>query len=96
MLLAPIVAPIIGFLFREVAVKFLVFTAIFALVALLVPKVVGYLSPLIGTGSLSSAFSGLGGGVWFFLDFFNLAFGIPLLISAWVARFLIRRMPVIG
>jgi hypothetical protein len=96
MLLAPIVAPILGFLFREVAVKFLVFTAIFALVALLVPKVVSYLMPFIGVSSLSSAFSGLGGGVWFFLDFFNLAFGIPLLISAWVARFLIRRMPVIG
>lgn len=96
MLLAPLLAPVIGFLVREVIVKFIVFTAVFALVAYLVPKAVGYLSPFLGLGSLTSAFSGLGPGVWFFLDFFNLAFGVPLLISAFVARFLIRRLPVIG
>lgn len=96
MLLSPLIAPVISFLFREVAVKFLVFTAVFALVAFLVPKAVGYLAPFIGTAALTSAFGGLGSGVWYFLDFFNLGFGVPLLISAYVARFLIRRLPVIG
>lgn len=96
MLLAPIVAPILGFLFREVAVKFLIFTAVFALVAFLVPKAVAYLLPFIGTGSLTGAFVGLPSSVWFFIDFFNLAYGVPLLIAAHVARFLIRRLPLIG
>lgn len=96
MLLAPLLAPVIAFLLREIVVKFVIFTAIFALVAFLVPKAVSYLLPFIGTGSLSSAFGGLDSGVWFFLDFFGLSFGVPLLISAWVARFLIRRLPVIG
>lgn len=89
-------APLIGFLLREVIVKFVVFAAVFALVAFLVPYAVEYISPHIGTGGLSSAFSGLGAGVWFFVDFFNLGFGLPLVISAGVARFLIRRLPVIG
>lgn len=96
MLLAPLIAPIVGFLVREVVVKFFIFTAVFALVAFLVPKAVGYLQPFLGLASLSSAFSGLSSGIWFFLDFFNLAFGVPLLISAFVSRFLIRRLPVIG
>jgi hypothetical protein len=39
---------------------------------------------------------GLNAGVWWVLDLFNLSYGVPLLISAYVARFLIRRLPVIG
>ncbi len=96
MLFAPLLAPLVSFFFREVVVKFLVFTAIFAVVVFLVPKAVAYLAPFIGTAGLSGAFGGLAGGVWFFLDFFNMSFGVPLLISAYVARFLIRRLPVIG
>jgi hypothetical protein len=30
------------------------------------------------------------------LRFFRLDFGVPLIISAYVSRFLIRRLPVIG
>ena len=62
----------------------------------LVPYAVGFIAPHIGTSGLTGAFGALGAGVWYFLDFFNLAFGLPLVISAFVARFLIRRLPVIG
>lgn len=96
MLLAPLLAPLLTFVLREVVVKFFVFTSVFALVAFLVPKAVAFLTPFLGLNGLNSAFSGLGAGVWFFLDAFSLPFGVPLLISAWVARFLIRRLPVIG
>lgn len=89
-------ASVLSFLLREVVVKFVVFSAVFALVAFLVPIAIQYLSPHIGTAGLTGAFSGLGSGVWFFVDFFNLGYGLPLLISAAVARFLIRRLPVIG
>lgn len=88
--------PLLTWVLREVVVKFLVFTALFVLLAFLVPKAIAFVSPWIGTGGLSSAFSGLGGGVWFFLDFFQLAYGVPLMISAWVTRFVIRRLPLIG
>lgn len=89
-------APVIAFLMREIVAKFVVFAAVFGLVAVLAPVAIGYLGPYLTGGSLSSAFSGLSGSVWFFLDFFNLGFGIPLLISAAVTRFIIRRLPVIG
>lgn len=88
--------PLLTWVLREAVVKFLVFTALFVLLAFLVPKAIAFVSPWIGTGGLSSAFSGLGGGVWFFLDFFQLAYGVPLMIAAWVTRFVIRRLPLIG
>ncbi len=88
--------PIVSWIFREIVVKFLVFTALFALLVFLVPKAIAIVSPWVSTAGLSSAFAGLGSGVWFFLDFFQLAYGVPLMLSAWVARFLIRRLPVIG
>lgn len=96
MVIAALFAPVVGWVFREVVVKFVVFSAVFALVAYFAPKAVAIIQPFIGGGSLSSAFAGLGSNVWFFLDFFRLDLGAPLLISAFIARFLIRRLPVIG
>jgi hypothetical protein len=87
---------ILTWVFREIVIKFLVFTAVFALVALLVPYAVSYLTSFIGTGPLTSAFSALPAGVWYFLDLFRAGFGIPLCISAMVSAFMIRRLPVIG
>jgi hypothetical protein len=89
-------APVLAWIFREIVVKFLIFTALFGIIAFFVPYAVGYLSPFLITGGLTSAFDFVPSGVWFFLDFFRLDYGIPLLISAFVARFLIRRLPVIG
>lgn len=96
MIFAPLLAPLVGFVFREIVVKFTVFTALFLLLALLVPKAIGTIAPYIGTQGLSNAFAGLGAGVWFWLDAFQVPYGLPLLISAWIARFLVRRLPVIG
>lgn len=86
----------LAWLVRSVFIKALALTAVFAVVAVAVPLAVGFLAPHIGLGGLNSAFAGISPGVWFWLDFFNLGFGLPLLISAFVARFLIRRLPVIG
>lgn len=89
-------ASLVSWIFRGVVIKFVVMTALFGLMEFLVPKVIGWVAPFISGGSLTSAFSVLPAGVWYFLDFFNLAFGVPLILSAYVARFLIRRLPVIG
>ena len=88
--------PIVSWLLREVVVKFAVLSGVFALVAFLVPKAVNLLGDFLNAGSLTSAFSGLPSSVWFFIDAFQLGYGLPLVISAYVARFLIRRLPVIG
>lgn len=96
MAISVLLAPVITWIFREVVIKFLVFAALFALIAFLVPKAISFLGNFINPSGLSAAFGAVSPGVWFFLDFFQLGYGVPLLISAWVSRFLIRRLPIIG
>lgn len=86
----------VAFFIQETLIKFLVLAALFFLVITLTPLVISAISPFISSGLLNSAFTSIPPGVWFFLDFFALDLGIPLLISAHVARFVIRRLPVIG
>ena len=83
-------------LIRTVLVKVIAFTAVFGLVVAIAPVAIAHLAPYLGTTGLNSAFSGLPNGVSYFLGLFRLDYGIPLLISATVSRFLIRRLPVIG
>lgn len=91
-----LLAPLVNFVLREVVVKFVILTVVFAVLAVVVPMAINYVLPFVGGSSLTSAFNGLDGGVWYFLDFFALDYGLPLILSAYVARFLIRRLPFIG
>jgi len=93
---AAILWSMVSWLLRSVVLKFLVMGVIFIIVAELTPMIIEYLGSFISPGGLSAAFSGIPAGVWYFLDFFALDFGLPLLISAHVSRFLIRRIPFIG
>ena len=77
-------------------VKFVLFTAIFAMVSYFQGFIVSYISPFASTSSLTSAFNGLSPAVWYFINVFNLSFGIPLCIGAFVVRFLVRRIPFFG
>lgn len=88
--------PLVSWIFRGVVVKFVILTGIFAVMAIVIPAAISLVAPHLGVTSLNSAFGGLGSDVWFYLDFFALGYGIPLIISAAVARFLIRRLPIIG
>ena len=87
---------VVQWLLRAIVVKFVVMAALFFVVSELMPlvidKIVGFVSP----NGLTAAFAGIPSGVWYFLDFFAVDVGLPLLISAYVARFLIRRIPFIG
>jgi len=91
-----IFAPVISWIFRTVVIKFLILTAVFAVLAVVVPMSIDMLAPRLGTGGLTGAFSGLSSGLWFFLDYCALDIGLPMVISAYVTRFLIRRLPFIG
>ena len=91
-----IFAPIITWIFRTLVIKFLILTAIFAVLAIVIPAAITLIAPHISTSGLTSAFSGIDSGVWWLLDYFALDYGVPLMISAYVARFLIRRLPMIG
>lgn len=91
-----IFAPVLAWVFRAVVVKFVLLTGVMAVVAFLVPVAIGYIGNWLEVGALNSAFSGLPASVWWWLDIMELGYGLPLLISAAVTRFLIRRLPFIG
>lgn len=86
---------VLGFVFRSLIVKFVVFFGLFFIVT-------EFVSVLTGSGllpsadSMTDAFGGVPAAVWYFLDLFNFSMGFPLLVSAYATRFIIRRIPVIG
>jgi hypothetical protein len=84
---------IVGWIFRSVLIKFFVMFALFfvasAFMAYLAPK-------LPGAGSITSAFAAIPSGVWWVLDLFMVPLGLKLVLTGYVTRFAIRRMPIIG
>lgn len=92
-LLLGAVNTLLGFVFRSVMVKFVVFFALFFVVT----EFVAMLTPMLPNASgLTGVLGGIPSGVWYFMDLFNVSAGIPMLLSAYVTRFVIRRIPVIG
>lgn len=84
---------VLGFVLRSVIVKFVLYFGLFFVTT----EFIAVMIPLLpDASSLSSALGGIPAGVWYFLDLFNVSAGIPILLSAWVTRFVIRRIPVIG
>lgn len=84
---------ILGFIFRSVIVKFALYFGLFFVTTEFIPLIT---SMLPDSNALSSALGGIPSSVWYFLDLFNVSAGIPALLSAYVTRFIIRRLPVIG
>ena len=86
----------LSWVFRTIIVKFVVIGALFWLLTYLVPLVIGYITPFIGTENLTALFNAVPDGLFWFLLALRFDVGIPLLISAYVGRFLIRRLPFVG
>jgi hypothetical protein len=86
---------ILGWVFRTVIIKFVIFSALFLLVTELMTAILTKLdlSPVSG---LQAALGGIPSGVLFFLGLFRFDFGLPLLLGAMLTRFIIRRLPIVG
>ena len=83
----------LGFIFRSVIAKFFVFFALFFITT----EFLSFLVDRLPNGqAMSGALSGIPPSMWYFLDLVHFDVGLPAVISAWVLRFMIRRIPVIG
>ncbi|UDQ77962.1 DUF2523 domain-containing protein [Pectobacterium brasiliense] len=84
----------ISFIFRSVVMKFVVMFGLFFIVQELAPILLSLVdvSPL----PLIELFSQLPDSVWYFLNLFQVPTGIAMMISSIIARFIIRRIPIIG
>lgn len=84
---------VLGFLLRSVLVKFVVMFSLFFVAS----EFVAYLGPkLPGASALSAAFAAIPSGVWWVLDLFRVPYGLQIVLAAYVTRFAIRRIPIIG
>lgn len=84
---------VLGWLLRSVLVKFVLYFGLWFITT----EFVQILVPLLpGASSLASSFAQQASGTWYFLDIFKIPFGISACLSAYVLRFSIRRLPVIG
>jgi hypothetical protein len=86
---------VFGWLVRAVLIKFVVFTALYLVVSGFVAYVVGKMSAFT-PASLTSALSAWSPAMWYFADLTLFTQGLPAVISAYILRFAIRRLPVIG
>lgn len=85
----------LAFVFRSIVVKFLIMFALFFVVSAFVP-VLQSAGLLPSASALSSAFGSLPASVWYYLHVFAIDVGGPMVIAAWAARFVIRRIPFLN
>ncbi|MEX0447815.1 DUF2523 family protein [Xenorhabdus sp. SGI246] len=82
-----------GFMLRAIIIKFAVFFALFYLVSEFVPVL---LELLPGSTNIKELIISLPDSVWYFMNLFMVTTGIKVVISSYLTRFIIRRIPVIG
>lgn len=86
---------VLGFVLRSIIVKFVTYFALWFITT-------EFISVLQGAGilpsaaSVTSALGGFGTATWYFLDLCAVSYGVPAILAAFAARFIIRRLPVIG
>jgi len=86
---------IFSWLLRTVIFKFVIFSILFFIVSEFSSFLISHLSVLT-PDSLNQALSGFTPEIWFFVDLLRLDVGLPMIFSAYILRFSIRRIPIIG
>ncbi|EKY5349960.1 DUF2523 domain-containing protein [Salmonella enterica] len=92
-LLIAALGEMLAFVFRQIVVKFILFTVMYLLLTQLAPLVTSYLPN--GT-NVSSLFNSLPSAVLWFLNIAAFDVTFPMIIVAYFTRFFIRRIPFIG
>ncbi|HDD1431048.1 TPA: DUF2523 domain-containing protein [Salmonella enterica] len=84
---------VLGFLLRSVVVKFTVFFALYFIVQEFVPLILNMVNRQL---PLLALISDIPDSLKYFFAVFKIIDGINIILSAFVTRFIIRRIPVIG
>lgn len=87
---------ILQFIFRGIVVKFLAFWALFYITTEFIPLAIEMFIPKSLNLDLNKLFELLPDSVWYFLLYLKLDYGISLVFAAYISRFIIRRLPIVG
>ena len=79
----------LGFVFKGIFALFFITTEF-------IPVVIELFIPENLRVNFQTLFNNLPSDMWYFLELLKVPFGVTLFISAMLARFIIRRIPVIG
>lgn len=84
---------LLAFVLRLSPIKFVVMLVLYLIFTVLMDMV---FSLFPNWFSLNGVLNSIPTGAWWFLDMIGFDYGAPLIIGAWVTRFLIRRIPFVG
>jgi hypothetical protein len=84
---------VLAWVVRSILVKFVLFFGLYFVTTEFIQVLV---SLLPNSSVLSSAFTGIPPGMWWMMDIMQFNVGVPMCLSAYLTRFIIRRVPVIG
>lgn len=83
----------LGFVFRSVIIKFAVFFGLYFVVSEFMP----FLKDMLGNYLFSTeVFNNLPDTIVYYLNLMQFSHGVTICLSAYLTRFIIRRLPVIG
>lgn len=83
-------------LISEVVLKVVVMAVLFLLMHSLMPYVWNLVFSMVSPDLLKDSFNGIPATVWWFLGMVDVQYGVAMMVSAYMTRFIIRRMPVVG
>jgi hypothetical protein len=83
----------LGWVFRSILVRFGVYFALYFVTTEFVSVVQTWLPD---GSAVSGAFGALPPSIWYFLSVFAVPQGISLIVPAYITRFAIRRIPLLG
>lgn len=66
---------------------------LYAVLVVLMPFVWSYVAPFVGVTNLNGLFAAVPDSIYWGFYAFKVDVGMPLIISAYIARFLVRRLP---
>lgn len=91
-----LLSSILSFIFKKTVPKFFLFFGLFFLVAEFTPILIELVGGRELIANLSSSFASLPSDIAYFLTPFHIDRGLELVISAYITRFIIRRIPLMG
>lgn len=86
---------LISWIFRGSVVKWVIFTGLALLLAPLMELLLSLIDSS-GLDGIPSLVNALPEGIRFYLVLFRLDIGLPMLVAAYLTKFFIRRLPIVG
>lgn len=90
-----IISAALTWIFQTIILKFVAFTVLYVIVSSFVSYLLGKLSAY-GPTDMLNAMNSFTPAMWYFFDITMFTQFFPAMISAYILRFSIRRLPVIG